>query len=280
MFYFQINHQYYYVLNLFCYTYNVLVEYMGRIKLKGKKRFKISKLKLFLIILILLILAIFWSLKRINMKVNPILLDFAELESRKIASIIINNAVNKNITQNINIDELFLITKNENNEIKSIDFNPLIVNKILTETTKDVQINLKYIEQGKIESINLSKDSLMEYDIDKLKEGIIYEIPTGAVFQNSFLANIGPKIPVKFSLVGDIVGYINTKVTDYGINNALIEVNIVLELSEQVILPFVTNKIKIETSIPIAMKLIQGNVPEYYLNGLSQNSTSLALPIE
>ena len=62
--------------------------------------------------------------------------------------------------------------------------------------------------------------------------------------------------------------------------NALIEVNIVLELTEQVILPFITNKIKIETTIPVALKLIQGSVPNYYLNGINQNSTSLSLPIE
>lgn len=227
----------------------------------------------------MLILAIYFSLKFINMKVNPILLDYAELESRKLASIIINNAVSKNVTQNIDIDELFLITKDSNGDIKTIDFNPITVNKILTQTTNSVQVNLKYIEQGKVELLDLATNSLIDYDIDKLKQGIIYEIPTGVIFGNSFLANIGPTIPVKFSLVGDIIGYVSTKITDYGINNALIEINIVLELSEQVILPFVTNKIKIETSIPVALKLVQGSIPKYYLNGI-QNSPSFALPIE
>jgi len=252
---------------------------MPRIKLKGKKRIRLSKANLFVIIVIMLILAIYFSLRFINMKVNPILLDYAELESRKIASIVINNAVNKNVTQNINVDDLFLITKDELGDIKTIDFNPITVNKILTETTNSIQMNLKNIEQGKIELLDLSTNSLIEYDIDKLKKGIIYEIPTGVVFGNSFLANIGPTIPVKFSLVGDIVGYVSTKITDYGINNALIEINIVLELSEQVILPFVTNKIKIETTIPVALKLVQGSIPKYYLNGI-QNSPSFALPIE
>lgn len=252
---------------------------MSKIKLKGKNRLKITKGKIFIIVIIILIISIYFSLRFINMKVNPVLLDYAELESRKIASIVINNAVSKNVTQNISIDELFLITKDTNGDIKTMDFNPITVNKILTQITNGVQVNLKYIEQGKIELLDLSTNSLLDYDIDKLKQGIIYEIPTGVIFGNSFLANIGPTIPVKFSLVGDIVSYVNTKITDYGINNALIEINIVLELSEQVILPFITNKIKIETSIPVALKLVQGNIPKYYLNGV-QNSPSLALPIE
>lgn len=281
MFYFQINHQYYYVLFLEPYTYYILVDYMGRrIKLKGKQRLKFNKPKLIIMIITIIVISIMMVFKLMNLKVNPVLFDFAELEARKLASIIVNNAISKNVTQNINVDELFLITRDDKGDIKTIDFNPITVNKILTETTNSVQVNLKYIEQGKVELLDLSTNSLIDYDIDKLKQGIIYEIPTGVIFGNSFLANIGPKIPVKFSLVGDIVSYINTKITDYGINNALIEVNIILELSEQVILPFISNKIKIETSIPVALKLIQGSVPEYYLNGINQNSTSLALPIE
>lgn len=248
-------------------------------RLRLKKRFNIfkSKINLFIFIIILLFVMILFVLNFINLKVNPVLLDYAEMEAKKIASIIINDAVNQNITNDINIDELFIMTKDINNEVKTIDFNPIIVNQILTETTLLIQSNLRYLEQGKIELLNLTNEALIDYNQDKLKQGIIYEIPSGVIFGNSFLANVGPKIPVKFSLVGDIIGYINTNVTDYGINNALIEVNIVLELSEQVILPFVTEKIKIDTTIPVALKLIQGSVPNYYLNGL--NSPSFALPI-
>lgn len=248
-----------------------------KIHLKKKFNFFKKKINFIFFIIILLIIMIIIVLNFINLKVNPILLDYAEMESRKIASIIINDAVKQNITDDIDVDELFIITKDANNEVKTIDFNPIIVNQILTETTLVVQSNLRYLEQGKIEMLNLTDDALIDYNQEKLKQGIIYEIPSGVIFGNSFLANLGPKIPVRFSLVGDIVGYINTDVTDYGINNALIEVNIILELSEQVILPFVTEKIKIETTIPVALKLIQGSVPNYYLNGL--NSPSFALPI-
>ena len=248
-----------------------------RIHLKRKFSFFEKKINFVIFIVIILIIMIVLTLNFISLKVNPVLLDYAQMEARKIASIIINDAVNQKITNDIDIEELFIITRDTNNEVKTIDFNPIIVNQILTETTILVQSNLRYLEQGKVDMLNLTNNALIDYNQDKLKQGIIYEIPSGVIFGNSFLANIGPKIPVKFSLVGDIVGYINTNVTDYGINNALIEVNIVLELSEQVILPFVSEKITIDTTIPVALKLIQGSVPNYYLNGL--NSSSFALPI-
>ena len=248
-----------------------------RIHLKRKFSFFEKKINFVIFIVIILIIMIVLILNFISLKVNPVLLDYAQMEARKIASIIINDAVNQKITNDIDVEELFIITRDTNNEVKTIDFNPIIVNQILTETTILVQSNLRYLEQGKVDMLNLTNNALIDYNQDKLKQGIIYEIPSGVIFGNSFLANIGPKIPVKFSLVGDIVGYINTNVTDYGINNALIEVNIVLELSEQVILPFVSEKITIDTTIPVALKLIQGSVPNYYLNGL--NSPSFALPI-
>jgi len=253
---------------------------MKRMKLKRKFRFNRHNKNKLLIIFIIIILGIIIAIRIINTKFTPVLMSYAQLESRKISSIVINNAINSNISKNITVDELFLIVQNESNEIQSIDFNPIVINKILTEITKSVQVDLKNIEQGKIESLNLSDDILSDYDIDKLKKGIIYEIPSGVVLGNSFLSNIGPKIPVKFDVVGDIVSYVNTKVSDYGINNALIEVNIVLELTEQVILPFAIDKIEIKSSVPIALKLVQGTVPKYYLNGMSENSNSLSIPIE
>lgn len=250
-----------------------------RIRLRKKIEFLNSKSKKIVFICLLFFVCLFFVFQYIDVKVNPVLLSYAELESRKLASIVINNAISENIKE-INTDELFIITKDDSGDIKTIDFNSIAVNKMLTTITKSVQTNLKYIEHGKVDLLKIDENILIDYNIDKLKKGIIYEIPSGVIFGNSLLTNIGPKVPVKFNLVGDIVSHINTKINNYGINNALIEINVVLEVTEQVILPFVTNKIEINTSIPIALKLIQGTVPKYYLNGFNQNSTSFALPIE
>ena len=37
-------------------------------------------------------------------------------------------------------------------------------------------------------------------------------------------------------------------------------------------MPITSKKITITNDIPIAVKIIQGNIPNYYLNGLSGNS--------
>ena len=81
-------------------------------------------------------------------------------------------------------------------------------------------------------------------------------------------------------MVGSVVSNIKSDITNYGINNALLEVSIEVEVSEQVILPFISKRITISQDIPIAIKIIQGTVPKYYGNGLTERSSLLSIPME
>lgn len=232
------------------------------------------RLTLLLLFLFLIFLFIF---RILHEKVTPVLLVYATHESKKIATFLINDAISKKVVEELTTDNLFLLTKNDKGEIISIDFNSVIVNKILSVTTNTVEISLRYVEQGRFEELELSDTLLVQYE-DSFKKGNFYEVPLGVAFNNSLFSNLGPKIPVKINLVGSIISGIETKVTNYGINNAMIEVYVHLQVNLQVIMPFLSDTIQIDTLVPIAMKLIQGNVPEYYAGNLS--SPLLSVPIQ
>lgn len=236
-----------------------------------RKKIVIKKINLLIFSFVLVFIIIILLFKIINERINPILFDYATLESRKFASIIINKAIEKNVATDLVIEDLYIVSKKENNEITSVDFNPAIVNKVLTKVTSSVQMNLKNLEEGNLDLLEASDDVLIYYDKENLKKGIIFRIPSGIVFNNSLLTNIGPKIPVRFTLVGDVLSGINTKITNYGINNALLEVSVNIKLTLKVILPISTKEVNVETNVPIAIKMIQGNVPNYYSNGLNSN---------
>lgn len=236
-----------------------------------RRKIVIKKINLLIFSFILVFIIIILLFRIINERINPILFDYATLESRKFASIIINKAIEKNVATDLVIEDLYIVSKKENNEITSVDFNPAIVNKVLTKVTSSVQMNLKNLEEGNLDLLEASDDVLIYYDKENLKKGIIFRIPSGIVFNNSLLTNIGPKIPVRFTLVGDVLSGINTKVTNYGINNALLEVSVNIKLTLKVILPISTKEVNVETNVPIAIKMIQGNVPNYYSNGLNSN---------
>lgn len=231
-----------------------------------------------LIIIIFVIIGIIYMFSVFNKKLKPVFLNIAESESKKIATLIINDSISKQLTKDLTVDNLFNMTKDSKGNITSVDFNSVVVNQILTMATRTAILNLKYVEEGKSELLNMSDNLLINYDKDNLKKGIIYEIPSGMAFNNAILANIGPKIPVRISLIGDAISSINTKITNYGINNALIEVYVDLKVEIKVIMPLMSENIEVLTSIPIAIKLIQGNIPNYYSNSLS--SPPLSIPIE
>ncbi len=251
---------------------------MHRFKKKRKILLKIKKRNFILIIIIFLLFGIVLVFKFINSKVTPVFLALAKSETEKMATLIINDAVGKKVSDGLKTDNLFVINKDNKGKITSIDFNSVTVNKLLTTITTSVELNLKYLEEGRIDLLNLPDSILVSYDEKDLKKGIIYKIPSGAIFNNTVLSNIGPKIPVKLNLVGSITSNISTKTTNYGINNALIEVYVDLSVTLEVILPYTKKNTTVKTSIPVALKMIQGSVPSYYSN--SNNSPSISVPIE
>ena len=207
----------------------------------------------FMIIGIIIIL-VFFIIYRLNNIANPILLVQAKETAYNYITKTVNTSVSKSI-KNLDINSLFIISYDKNGEIISIDFDSIIVNRLLTDVALDIENNMSSIDEP------------------------IYDVPFGVVFKNSFLIDLGPNIPVKLKLVGSIVNNIDTKITNYGINNALLEVYINIKVNVRVALPFISDNIAVETLIPIAIKLIRGNVPEYYAGTMSSNPL-LSIPIE
>lgn len=252
-----------------------------RKRVKFKRRFELLKfgfLEKIILVIILLIISLFLSLKYLNKKAYPIFLNYAEAEINKISNIVINKAISKQLVENADVDKLFITQKDNNNEITTVDYNSIVVNKFLSTVNSTIQLYLRQIEEGNIDFIELPEDILNNYEVNKKEKGIIYKLPIGVIFDNSFLANIGPTIPIKFQFLGDITSSISTKVTNYGINNALIEVNLNLKLTQRILLPFVSKNILIENSVPVSIKMTQGNVPDYYLNGIENRSSLVTLP--
>lgn len=236
--------------------------------MKRNNKKKQKRITIKIIYVTLIILSISATLKYINKKISPKAIKYAELEIRKLSGLIITQSVSTESLEKLNINDMFIITRNNNNEILTVDFNTVILNKVLIDSTIKIQENLKKLEQGKINSNNIEN-----------KKGVVLKIPSGAIYNNFLLNNIGPNIPVKLKILGDIQSKINTKVTNYGINNALIEVTLDITIKEEVLLPISTSEIKVTTTIPIAIKLIQGTVPNYYSGEINKSSV-FSIPLE
>lgn len=201
--------------------------------LKKKKK----KNKLFLIILILLI-AIFFSLHFISNKLTPAIKNYSSLEIKHLITEIITETIKEVKIGN----DIFSVIKNSNNDITSIDYDTQKINHLLAQVNEN-----------------------LENKINLLRNKVVFYIPSLAVISNSLLANLGPKIPVKFTTIGNVVNNVRTEVKDYGINNVLITVFLDIDINCKVILPVSEENISVKQTIQLCMKLIQGSIPNYYI---------------
>jgi len=200
--------------------------------------------------LVLIVISLICSLIVINYfakRVDKIIIPMAESKTRKFVTEIINNA-----TLGVDFsDDLISIDKNDNDEIKMINYNSYEVIKLLDTITGNIQMAIDELELGSYRG----------------REGyVIEEIPFGAIFDNAFLRNVGPKIKLKLSMYSSVVSNIETEVKPYGLNNAYVEMRVFLEVTGRIDLPFVSEEIKVNNVIPISMNIVQGTVPEAYIS--------------
>lgn len=221
-----------------------------------KKKRMLKKRDIFVCISILISFLSYCFLKLIDKSLMPVLYNYAASETITLTTLLINESV-KNYTNSISINDNIKTVTNNNNEIVSIDFDTLKINKSLYEITENIQYNLKKLENREL---NLQS----QYDIFNDGEGIVYYIPVGVVFKNSILSNLGPKIPVSASVIGDVVSKVRTETSSYGINNSLIKVYVDIEVSAMVVLPFASEKVDITNEILVGMKVVQGSIPKFY----------------
>ncbi len=242
-----------------------------RMILKRKRKKKNKIINTIIIILIFLILFIIIFINYYSNKSKDVLMAYAESETRKLTILVINKAITKQMSDSW-ANDIFDVVYNDKGEIILIDFNSQNTAKILSTMTSLIELNLRAIEEGKIDMLELPNNSLESYDMDLLEKGIITYIPFGIATGSSLLYNLGPKIPVKLSLLGDVITGFSTDVTEYGINNALIKLMIDVKVDTRIILPIISEEITINANIPIAMKVVQGKIPDYYMNGFTSRS--------
>ncbi|WP_338778228.1 sporulation protein YunB [Metabacillus sp. FJAT-52054] len=197
----------------------------------------------------------------VNKEIQPVLMSIAEAETQKIASLIINDALKKQLEEEGDTGKL--VNANVDKEGKLIDLDSSGVRKMLAGFTDHIQRNLLLAEKGNLAVLDIPelKDS---------KENFIYQIPLGQTTGNVLLGGIGPKIPVRFELIGHALTDSKTTAEPYGINNALIKINIDVKVNLRVIIPFSSKSTTVSTSIPVDIKTVIGDVPDYYNNGGGQ----------
>ena len=191
--------------------------------MKRKKR----KLKIkFIMCLIIIGISVFfvsgYFSDRVNLYVNK--------TATNNASIKIAQAINENVLSQMELENIF--------EKEKGYINTSSVNKILKEVNENISNNLN------------------DYAYNRIK------IPLGLIFSEVLFSDSKIGLTIKTKPISSFVTDVVSKVEEYGINNSMVTVEIVVKIEVMALIPLNEETFIVESHIPIAMLILEGNVPE------------------
>ena len=217
-----------------------------------KTKYKKKKKSLGLIILFIFLLD-FIFISYFSNKLSKNIVNITRLKIEEITKDYLNDTIKKYLNLETND---YIKLNIVNNNIESVDIDNNKSNILLKNIIEDLENNSENIIKGNINDY---------YNLELLQgnNGIILHVPTGVMTNNALLANLGPKIPIKASFLNNIESNVDVTVSDYGINNALIKLYIIINLKIVIEMPTESEVSNISYKYLIASKLINGVVPDF-----------------
>lgn len=208
------------------------------------------------IYLVIIFIEVFYSIDKIVLMISPKMINIIKNNISYYDNILIEEYLDTKELRDSYIEELITIDKNSKEEIVNIDINTsksyILLNKIVN--------NLKN-----------SNSTYRDMYAKNKKNYIVLRYPIGLISNNILINNLGYRIPIRLELNSNILTGIKSKVTNYGLNNALIEVYLRVKFTSNVVYFSLDDRVDNEYEILLASKMIMGRVPEMF-NGYLEKS--------
>ncbi len=102
------------------------------------------KLFIFFVIVFFIVIIAIIGIKIINDKITPLVINYSTGQMKRITSIIINRSINSDMLNKDDLDNLFMVSKDNN--IVTISLDSIIVNKITDIISDACEDNLRLVE--------------------------------------------------------------------------------------------------------------------------------------
>lgn len=208
------------------------------------------------IYLVIIFIEVFYSIDKIGLMISPKMINIIKNNISYYDNILIEEYLDTKELRDSYIEELITIDKNSKEEIVNIDIN-----------TSKSYILLKRI----VNNLKNSNSTYRDMYAKNKKNYIVLRYPIGLISNNILINNLGYRIPIRLELNSNILTGIKSKVTNYGLNNALIEVYLRVKFTSNVVYFSLDDRVNNEYEILLASKMIMGRVPEMF-NGYLEKS--------
>jgi sporulation protein YunB len=233
------------------------------------KKHKISNIIILLGCLIFFLTIIIFRYYSVNL--NDKIIEISEIEIKKWTKRFLSENIGYDLLVNNKLNSILDINTNNDDEILYVNYNLNNSYAILEDITTEITNKISDLEKG---------NSINDRNINSNKYGLYLKVPLLIASNNVLLASLGPKIIIPINFIGSILTNLKTKITDYGLNNALVELYVTIEITEELITPVTKREIVINYDVLIASKVINGRVPEIYGGGIYAKSNAFSIPIQ
>ncbi len=201
-------------------------------RFRKKKRGNLYYLK---VAVIGVIIATFFWFSFISKKLSDRIISIASVEANQrfynMTSKIIREQVKKE-----NVNDFLVFTKNKDGELLLTKYNLSKVYDFLEKVSNYLELDKNYV----------------------------FFLPSGLISKKFLINNIGTKIPIRVIIANGIYVNIKTKITNYGINNALAEIYLIIEAKQVVVSPFEKKEQIKQYELLLSSFFITGKIPNFY----------------
>ncbi len=192
-------------------------------------------------------------MRTINRLIKPQVAEIAMIEATNAATKVVQKAIG---SLNFETDDLMNPLTDENNKIIGLNYNTQKLNWLLNAGLDAATSSLQAAEMGLADP----HTQIIYYD-----KGVIYSVALGYFTGIALFSGVGPRINVHMKAMHANKGEIQVSTTSYGINNTVVQIDLVLELDMLVVTPFLVRTNTIECRIPLVLQIVQGSIPEMVL---------------
>lgn len=187
----------------------------------------------------------------IDKRLEKVLKEYIDVEVFNITNRVVNNI----ILRNNFTGKYLIIDENTNN----ISYDTKVINEYVDLITKKIE--------KKVYNFDMNGDffnNKMKYK--DIHDGVIYNVMFSSIRKSTLFSSLGPSIPIKLKFIGNVKSKIKTEIREYGINNMLVNLILIVNVKMRISFPFTSNEQVITIEQPLSIDIIRGDVPNYYKN--------------
>ncbi len=187
-----------------------------------------------------------------------------------------NELITDEIINTDTVADILQINKNKDDEILAVNYDLEKTYAILTKVANILTTGINDLEKGNIDVTYY--DTYLRSNTSK-RPGLVLDVPVFLNSSNIFLVNLGPRIPIFINFNEAILTNVKTKVTNYGLNNALLEIYLTVEMQKLIITPLKKDNTKFNYDILVSAVVVNGRVPMFYGDEILSASNILDIPL-